>query len=56
MKEKKNIADFDTQLGVVPPFQVLHFKVGSYPYPKKIDQAGNARQGQTLMLVTNLPE
>ena len=35
-------------------FQVLHSWVGSWPYPKILDQAGKACQGQALQRITKI--
>jgi len=32
-------------------FQVLHSRIGFWPYPQTLDRAGNACQGQTLSLL-----
>ncbi len=33
---------------------MLHSRVGSWPYPQTVDQAGNNCQGQTLQLITKI--
>ncbi len=40
----------------VCPWQVLHSRVGTQPYPQTLDQAGKACQGQTLQPITTNPE
>ncbi len=35
-------------------FHLLHSRVGSWPYPQPLDQAGKACQGQTLQLKMNI--
>jgi hypothetical protein len=35
-------------------FQLLHSRVGSWPYPKNIDNVGRASQVQTFQLIMNI--
>jgi hypothetical protein len=35
-------------------YQVLHSRVGSWPYPQSLDYAGESWQGQTLELITKI--